>query len=152
MKKTFLAAVIAAAGFSSAALAQGLTVGVSWSNFQEERWKTDEGAIKAALEAAGATYVSADAQSSSAKQLSDIEALMAVSYRGVHADALKHARPWNVKQHWPPLVLWWVENGRLPDWEDGVARLEPGFRHRGLPVREVGQMEGRRRRGLPPPR
>lgn len=77
MKKTFLAAVIAAAGFSSAALAQGLTVGVSWSNFQEERWKTDEGAIKAALEAAGATYVSADAQSSSAKQLSDIEALMA---------------------------------------------------------------------------
>src|SRR5690606_37763878 len=77
MKKTFLAAVIAAAGFSSAALAQGLTVGVSWSNFQEERWKTDEAAIKAALEAAGATYVSADAQSSSAKQLSDIEALMA---------------------------------------------------------------------------
>lgn len=77
MKKTFLAAVIAAAGFSSAALAEGLTIGVSWSNFQEERWKTDEAAIKAALEAAGATYVSADAQSSSAKQLSDIEALMA---------------------------------------------------------------------------
>ena len=24
------------------------TVGVSWSNFQEERWKTDEAAIKAA--------------------------------------------------------------------------------------------------------
>lgn len=77
MKKTFIAAIVAAAGFSSAALAEGLTVGVSWSNFQEERWKTDEGAIKAALEAAGATYVSADAQSSSAKQLSDIEALMA---------------------------------------------------------------------------
>jgi D-xylose transport system substrate-binding protein len=53
------------------------TVGVSWSNFQEERWKTDEAAMKAALEAAGATYVSADAQSSSAKQLSDIEALIA---------------------------------------------------------------------------
>lgn len=59
------------------ALAQDITVGVSWSNFQEERWKTDEAAIKAALEAAGATYVSADAQSSSAKQLSDIEALIA---------------------------------------------------------------------------
>ncbi|RMH44219.1 MAG: D-xylose ABC transporter substrate-binding protein [Alphaproteobacteria bacterium] len=57
------------------ALAQ--TVGVSWSNFQEERWKTDEAAIKAALEAAGATYISADAQSSSAKQLSDIESLIA---------------------------------------------------------------------------
>ncbi|MDQ2065248.1 D-xylose ABC transporter substrate-binding protein [Xinfangfangia sp. CPCC 101601] len=77
MNKGILAAVIAVAGFSSAALAEGLTVGVSWSNFQEERWKTDEGAIKAALDAAGAAYVSADAQSSSAKQLSDIEALMA---------------------------------------------------------------------------
>jgi len=60
-----------------AALAQDVTVGVSWSNFQEERWKTDEAAIKAALEAAGATYVSADAQSSSAKQLSDVESLIA---------------------------------------------------------------------------
>jgi D-xylose transport system substrate-binding protein len=52
-------------------------VGVSWSNFQEERWKTDEAAIKSALEAGGAKYISADAQSSSAKQLSDIESLIA---------------------------------------------------------------------------
>ncbi|MGP3696602.1 D-xylose ABC transporter substrate-binding protein [Rhodobacter sp. NSM] len=76
MRNALVAAVVAAAGFSSAALAQDLTVGVSWSNFQEERWKTDEAAIKQALEAAGATYVSADAQSSSAKQLSDVEALI----------------------------------------------------------------------------
>jgi len=82
MRNAVLLAVLAAAGFSSAALAEGLTVGVSWSNFQEERWKTDEAAIKAALDAAGATYVSADAQSSSAKQLSDIESLMA---QGVNA-------------------------------------------------------------------
>ncbi|WP_149141177.1 substrate-binding domain-containing protein [Gemmobacter caeruleus] len=77
MHKLILAAVVAAAGFSSAALAEGLTVGVSWSNFQEERWKTDEAAIKAALEAAGASYVSADAQASAAKQLTDVEALIA---------------------------------------------------------------------------
>ncbi|WP_417767260.1 D-xylose ABC transporter substrate-binding protein [Stappia sp.] len=57
--------------------AQDLTVGVSWSNFQEERWKTDEAAIKGALDAAGVAYVSADAQSSAAKQLSDVEALIA---------------------------------------------------------------------------
>lgn len=82
MRTTILAAVLAVTGFSSAALADGLTVGVSWSNFQEERWKTDEAAIKGALEAAGAKYVSADAQSSSAKQLSDVEALMA---QGVNA-------------------------------------------------------------------
>ncbi len=77
MRNALIAAVIAATGFSSAALAEGLTVGVSWSNFQEERWKTDEAAIKAALEAAGNTYISADAQGSAAKQLTDVEALIA---------------------------------------------------------------------------
>ncbi len=56
--------------------AQEITVGVSWSNFQEERWKTDEAAIQAALEAAGARYISADAQSSPAKQLTDVESLI----------------------------------------------------------------------------
>ncbi|WP_394197177.1 D-xylose ABC transporter substrate-binding protein [Litoreibacter albidus] len=79
MNKYIIAAAVAAAGFGTAAFADGhgVTVGVSWSNFQEERWKTDEAAIKSALEAAGATYVSADAQSSSAKQLSDVESLIA---------------------------------------------------------------------------
>ena len=44
--------------------------------FQEERWKIDEAAMVAAIEAEGNTYVSADAESSSAKQLTDIEALI----------------------------------------------------------------------------
>ena len=60
----------------TAALAADTIVGVSWSNFQEERWKTDEAAIKKALEAAGAKYISADAQSSAAKQLTDVESLI----------------------------------------------------------------------------
>jgi D-xylose transport system substrate-binding protein len=72
-----LAAAALASGLATTALAQDLTVGVSWSNFQEERWKTDEAAIVAALEAAGAAYVSADAQSSSSKQLADVESLIA---------------------------------------------------------------------------
>lgn len=77
MLKTALAAALAA-GISTVALAQDpITVGVSWSNFQEERWKTDEAAIKEALEAAGAQYASTDAQSSSSKQISDIESLIA---------------------------------------------------------------------------
>lgn len=78
--------IIAAAALSTvvatSAFAADLIVGVSWSNFQEERWKTDEGAIKAALEAAGVEYISSDAQSSSAKQLSDVESLIA---RGANA-------------------------------------------------------------------
>ncbi|MGB5559789.1 MAG: D-xylose ABC transporter substrate-binding protein [Paracoccaceae bacterium] len=77
MRKTLTLAAVLVASVSSYAFAEGKTVGVSWSNFQEERWKTDEAAIKAALEAAGDTYVSADAQSSASKQLSDVEALIA---------------------------------------------------------------------------
>lgn len=79
------AAVVATASImGGSAIAQDeIIVGVSWSNFQEERWLTDEAAIVAALEAAGATYISADAQSSPAKQLSDVESLIS---RG--ADAL----------------------------------------------------------------
>ncbi|MBV6658685.1 MAG: D-xylose ABC transporter substrate-binding protein [Devosiaceae bacterium] len=76
MRTLLAAAVVATAGFATPALAD-VTVGVSWSNFQEERWKTDEAAIVAALDAAGATYLSADAQSSSAKQLADVESLIA---------------------------------------------------------------------------
>ena len=75
MRKLFVAAAFATATMSTSAMA--LTVGVSWSNFQEERWRTDEAAIVAALTAAGAEYVSTDAQSSSAKQLSDVESLIA---------------------------------------------------------------------------
>ena len=77
MRKVIMLAVIAAAGFSSAALAEGKKIGVSWAQFQEERWKIDEAAMKAAIEAAGDEYISADAQSSSEKQLSDVDALIA---------------------------------------------------------------------------
>ncbi len=52
-------------------------VGVSWSNFQEERWKTDEKAIKDQLAKLGASYISADAGGSPEKQLSDVDSLIA---------------------------------------------------------------------------
>jgi D-xylose transport system substrate-binding protein len=78
MHKSIIAAAIAVAGFNSAAFADGhgITVGVSWSDFQEERWKTDEAAMLGALDAAGASYLSADAQSSATKQLADVESLI----------------------------------------------------------------------------
>lgn len=58
--------------------ASGLVVGVSWNNFQEERWgKFDAPAIRAAVEAAGATYIDADAASSAEQQLADVESLIA---------------------------------------------------------------------------
>jgi len=77
-RRMVLALGVAVAAVAAPALAQDdITVGVSWSNFQEERWKRDEGAIRAVLDAAGAAYISTDAQSSSAKQLSDVESLIA---------------------------------------------------------------------------
>jgi D-xylose transport system substrate-binding protein len=77
VKKYLLASVAAFSLVLSAGLAAAETVvGVSWNNFQEERWKTDEAAIKEALSAAGAKYISADAQSSAEKQKTDIEQLI----------------------------------------------------------------------------
>ena len=85
MKKGIIAltvAFMAVLVFGTWAQAQDLVVGVSWSNFQEERWRTDEAAMVAQLEALGAQYVSADAQGSAEKQISDIESLIA---QGVNA-------------------------------------------------------------------
>jgi D-xylose transport system substrate-binding protein len=80
MKRTIFAAVAGALMLGASALptlAAGKTIAVSWKTFQEERWKTDEAAIKAAVEAAGNTYISTDAQGSAQKQAADIESLIA---------------------------------------------------------------------------
>jgi D-xylose transport system substrate-binding protein len=73
----FLAAAALSSLLVGIAEAKGKVIGVSWSNFQEERWKTDEAALKSAIAAAGDKYLSADAQSSAQKQLTDVESLIA---------------------------------------------------------------------------
>jgi D-xylose transport system substrate-binding protein len=56
----------------------GFIVGVSWNNYNEERWaKWDEPDMKAAIEAAGGTYISTDAGSSAEQQITDVEQLIA---------------------------------------------------------------------------
>ena len=79
MKRNILALMTGALllGVSSmAAVAKDKTIAVSWKTFQEERWKTDEAAIKAVVEAAGDKYISTDAQGSAQKQAADIEGLI----------------------------------------------------------------------------
>ena len=76
LARTLPALTVVALGLSAIGAAAQTVVGVSWSNFQEERWKTDEAAIKAQLEKLGAKYISADAGGSPEKQLGDIEGLM----------------------------------------------------------------------------
>src|SRR6476661_1615508 len=67
----------ASAGGGGSAAAGGCTVGVSWNNYQEERWaKWDEPAIKAALAAGGGTYISNDAKSSAETQATNVENLI----------------------------------------------------------------------------
>ncbi|WP_027881280.1 D-xylose ABC transporter substrate-binding protein [Meiothermus rufus] len=83
-----------------------LVIGVSWANFQEERWKIDERAIREQLGRMGADYISADAQSSSEKQLNDIDALIA---RG--ANAL--------------IILAWDKDAILPAIEKAKAARIP---------------------------
>ena len=62
---------------TSTPAAEGCVVGVSWNNYQQPRWaKADEPAIKAAIEAEGGTYISADAGSSEEQQIADVENLI----------------------------------------------------------------------------
>jgi D-xylose transport system substrate-binding protein len=57
--------------------AGGCVVGVSWNNYDQERWKkADEPAIKAAIAAGGGTYTSTDAHDSSDQQNKDIQTLV----------------------------------------------------------------------------
>ena len=76
-----MALTVAAAGtLASAGLVaaqDGPIIGVSWNNYNEERWlNSDEPAIKAAVEAAGGTYISTDAKSDATAQLADVENLI----------------------------------------------------------------------------
>ena len=71
------AAGSAAPAGTAAAGGGDCVVGVSWNNFQEERWgKFDEPAMKAAIEAGGGSYVSNDAKSSAETQASNVENLI----------------------------------------------------------------------------
>jgi D-xylose transport system substrate-binding protein len=77
INKNLIALALGAASLATAmSVSAQATIGVSWSNFQEERWKTDEAAIKAELAKSGSKYISADAGGSPEKQLADIDSLI----------------------------------------------------------------------------
>ena len=73
---TLMAGALLLGMSSMSAMAAGKTIAVSWKTYQEERWKTDEAAIKAVVEAAGDKLVTTDAQLSAQKQAADIESLI----------------------------------------------------------------------------
>jgi D-xylose transport system substrate-binding protein len=66
-----------ASGGTGSQAAAGCKVGMSWNNYQEERWaKWDEPAIKKAIEDAGGEYVANDAKSSAETQATNVENLI----------------------------------------------------------------------------
>jgi len=66
-----------AAGSAGASAAVACTVGVSWNNFQQPRWAAhDKPNIKDTVEAAGGTYIDADANLSDEQQLTDVDTLI----------------------------------------------------------------------------
>jgi D-xylose transport system substrate-binding protein len=75
-----LALVLAACtpgGDGGSGAAADCKVGVSWNNYQQERWaKADEPAMQEVIEAAGGEYVRTDAQDSEEQQISDVESLI----------------------------------------------------------------------------
>ena len=71
------AATPAATAGATGGTSEGCTVGMSWNNYQEERWaKWDEPALKAAIEAGGGEYTSNDAGSSEETQITNVENLI----------------------------------------------------------------------------
>ena len=79
MRQVLRSAVVglaAATAWTAAVTAQEITVGVSWYKFADERWRIDEAGMRDVLKAAGAEYISADANFSAEKSVSDIENLI----------------------------------------------------------------------------
>lgn len=80
MKQKLAAAAVAFTAFSAAmsstALSEGRKIGVSWSNFQEPRWKFDAAAMRSSIQRDGNEYISANAEASAEKQLDDIRAMI----------------------------------------------------------------------------
>jgi D-xylose transport system substrate-binding protein len=61
----------------SGGTASGCTVGVSWNNYSQERWKkADEPAMQAAIAAKGGKYIRADANDKAEQQTTDIDSLI----------------------------------------------------------------------------
>jgi hypothetical protein len=54
----------------------------------------------------------------------DLHSVHDFVYTGLRRGALKRRYDWFEKTGRPGLVLWWVADGTIPTWQDGVSRLE----------------------------
>jgi D-xylose transport system substrate-binding protein len=77
VRRALLGVVLAACAFTTAAAAEGKRIGVSWANFQEERWKFDAAAMRSAIQRDGNKYITTNAAGSAEQQLEDIRTMLA---------------------------------------------------------------------------
>lgn len=54
----------------------------------------------------------------------DIESLRHFVIRSGHGTYLRRRREWFERADQPTLVLWWIEEGHIPDLEEGAKRLD----------------------------
>ncbi|WP_030372680.1 DUF3291 domain-containing protein [Streptomyces rimosus] len=54
-------------------------------------------------------------------------------YTGLHRAALNRRHDWFERTGHPSYVLWWVSDGEIPTWQDGVSRLEHIHDHGSAP-------------------
>ena len=58
-----------------------------------------------------------------------VQALFDFVYRSDHRDVMVRRRQWFQKPQGPYHVLWWIEEGTLPDVAEGLQRLDHLARH-----------------------
>lgn len=54
----------------------------------------------------------------------DLEAVFGFAYTGVHAEALGKRKDWFILPTWPSYVAWWVEDDRMPSWDEACTRYD----------------------------
>ena len=54
----------------------------------------------------------------------DVDSAFAFSYGGLHRTALARRHEWFETSAHPTVVMWWSADDKVPQWRDGVARLE----------------------------
>ena len=59
----------------------------------------------------------------------DIESLVAFAYHGAHGEAMPKRREWFKTEDQPTYVLWWVEEGHTPGWQEACERLDHLHEH-----------------------
>ena len=63
----------------------------------------------------------------------DVRSAFAAVYTGLHRGALKRRDDWFERTRHPGYVSWWVSDGGIPTWQEGVSRLEHLHAHGSAP-------------------